>query len=127
VTVLRTPSPLPGSGKTIGLIVPPSPFLLDERVFVSLGLLTVAAVLERGGYGVALLDLSGVQNYADAIAPFLASEQAAGIQTIGIQHHKRFVRHKDSTSFFRPRGLSHVTTPSPTAYAVGCILSPLRG
>ena len=30
---------------TVTLIIPPSPFLLDERVFVSLGVLKVAAVL----------------------------------------------------------------------------------
>jgi hypothetical protein len=28
--------------KKVGLIIPPSPFLLDERVFVSLGILRVA-------------------------------------------------------------------------------------
>ena len=79
---MRTLSPQSGRGEaTIGLIIPPSPFLLDERVFVSLGMLTVAAALERSGYGVALLDLSGVQNYTDAVAPFLAS---AGVQTVGI-------------------------------------------
>ena len=43
------------------LIIPPSLFLLDERVFMSLGILKVAAVLEREGIGVELLDLSGVK------------------------------------------------------------------
>lgn len=52
--------------QTIGLIIPPSPFLLDERVFVSLGILRVAAVLEQEGYAVEVLDLSGVENYEDA-------------------------------------------------------------
>lgn len=81
-TTLRTLSPRSAPGTTtIGLIIPPSPFLLDERVFVSLGLLTVAAALEQAGYGVAMLDLSGVQNYADAVAPFLASQD---VQTVGI-------------------------------------------
>src|SRR3954447_1116755 len=45
-----------GGVRTVGLIIPPSPFLLDERVFVSLGMLTVAASLERAGYRVAVLD-----------------------------------------------------------------------
>ena len=49
------------------LIIPPSLFLLDERVFMSLGILKVAAVLEREGIGVELLDLSGVKNYTEAL------------------------------------------------------------
>ncbi len=31
----------------ICLIIPPSPFLLDERVFVQLGILKIASVLEQ--------------------------------------------------------------------------------
>lgn len=41
------------------LINPPSSFLLDERVFPSLGILKVAAVLERAGHAVELIDLAG--------------------------------------------------------------------
>jgi len=51
---------------TICLIIPPSVFLLDERVFVSLGILRVAAVLERAGHQVEVLDLSGIENYLEA-------------------------------------------------------------
>ena len=51
----------------ICLIMSPSPFLLDERVYMSLGILTVAAVLEQKGYAVDMLDLSGISNYLDAI------------------------------------------------------------
>ncbi len=47
----------------ICLITPPSVFLLDERVFMTLGILKVAAVLERAGVQVDMLDLSGVENY----------------------------------------------------------------
>jgi anaerobic magnesium-protoporphyrin IX monomethyl ester cyclase len=54
--------------KTICLIIPPSPFLLDERVFVSLGILRIAAVLEKRGRSVEVLDLSGIQNYTDALS-----------------------------------------------------------
>ena len=49
------------------LIIPPSVFLLDERVFVSLGILRVAAVLERAGHHVEVLDLSGIENYLEAL------------------------------------------------------------
>jgi anaerobic magnesium-protoporphyrin IX monomethyl ester cyclase len=45
------------------LIIPPSAFLLDDRVFTSLGILRVAAVLEQRGYEVDLLDLSGNKDY----------------------------------------------------------------
>lgn len=45
------------------LIIPPSVFLLDERVFMTLGILKVAAVLERAGVEVEMLDLSGIENY----------------------------------------------------------------
>ncbi|ESQ87277.1 hypothetical protein ABAC460_19840 [Asticcacaulis sp. AC460] len=51
----------------ICLINPPSAFLLDERVFVNLGLLKVAAVLEAAGCTVDFVDLSGVQNYLDVL------------------------------------------------------------
>lgn len=52
----------------ICLIIPPSPFLLDERVFASLGILKVAAALKRAGVRVELLDLSGVANYREIAA-----------------------------------------------------------
>lgn len=48
-------------------ITPPSIFLLDERVFVALGILKVAAVAEQLGYPVEHLDLNGVSNYVDAV------------------------------------------------------------
>ena len=47
------------------LITPPSIFLLDERVFMSLGILKVAAVLEARGHTVELLDLSGIENFEE--------------------------------------------------------------
>lgn len=55
----------------ITLVIPPSPFLLDERVFVSLGILRVAAVLEQHDYDVHLLDLSGVSNFEVALKSYL--------------------------------------------------------
>jgi radical SAM superfamily enzyme YgiQ (UPF0313 family) len=57
------------------LIIPPSLFLLDERVFMSLGILKVAAVLEQEGVTVELLDLSGVINYEEALAAHLQQSQ----------------------------------------------------
>lgn len=60
----------------ICLIIPPSPFLLDERVFMSLGILKVAAVLERGGVVVEVLDLSGIENYLEAVEDYVKGSSA---------------------------------------------------
>ena len=54
--------------KRVCLITPPSIFLLDERVFMTLGILKVAAVLEQAGVEVEMLDLSGVENYEEVDA-----------------------------------------------------------
>jgi hypothetical protein len=40
------PAPKPHVKRKIALVIPPSPFLMDERVFVSLGILKVASALE---------------------------------------------------------------------------------
>lgn len=60
-------------GKRVCLVIPPSPFLLDERVFVSLGVLRVASALEAGGVEVRVLDLSGVANYLEALEAYLTA------------------------------------------------------
>ena len=49
------------------MVTPPSVFLLDERVFMSLGILKVAAVLEDAGCSVELLDLSGIENFVEVV------------------------------------------------------------
>ena len=49
--------------RSVCLVTPPSAFLLDERVFVSLGILKVASSLEAQNYRVNFLDLSGVENF----------------------------------------------------------------
>lgn len=56
----------------ITLIIPPSPFLLDERVFPSLGILKIASVL-REKYDIKVLDLSGIKNYLDILKHYLDS------------------------------------------------------
>ena len=55
----------------ITLITPPSEFLLDERVFMSLGVLKVAATLEANGIEVDHLDLSGVENFIDVVKHYM--------------------------------------------------------
>lgn len=68
-------------GHKVGLVIPPSPFLLDERVFVSLGILRVASSLEAKGVDVGVLDLSGVSNYLEALENYVDN---ADIEWIGI-------------------------------------------
>ena len=68
-TSLETPS-------RVCLITPPSVFLLDERVFMNLGILKVASVLERSGVRVELLDMSGIKNYLDAVKDHAAGSAA---------------------------------------------------
>jgi radical SAM superfamily enzyme YgiQ (UPF0313 family) len=55
----------------ICFVIPPSVFLLDERVFMTLGILRVAAVVEEKGYPLDMLDLSGIRNYIDAVRDYL--------------------------------------------------------
>ncbi len=58
------------------LVIPPSVFLLDERVFMTLGILKVAAVLEQAGVEVEMLDLSGVENYEEVVRAHVQSSAA---------------------------------------------------
>ena len=51
----------------ICLIIPPSPFLMDERVFPFLGMLKIAAMLEEAKWPVEVLDLSGITNFTEAV------------------------------------------------------------
>lgn len=65
----------------ICLIIPPSLFLLDDRVFMSLGILRIAAVLERAGAKVDVLDLSGITNYLEAVVDYAKS---TGVKIFGL-------------------------------------------
>ena len=64
----------------VGLICPDSPFLLDSRVFPTLGVLQVAASLLANHHEVGVLDLSGVPNPISALESFLSP----GYDCIGI-------------------------------------------
>ncbi len=66
----------PGVPPPVCLIIPPSAFLLDERVFVTLGILKVASALEAAGGVVELLDLSGIENYDAATAAHATHSRA---------------------------------------------------
>ena len=62
--------PIPNESPPVCLINPPSPFLLDERVFMPLGILRVAAVLRDRGFRVDFLDLSGIKNPQDVLRAY---------------------------------------------------------
>ena len=64
----------------IHLIMPPSPFLLDEKVFMSLGILKIAAVLEPY-YDVNVIDLSGDKDYINTIKKYANDDALFGITT----------------------------------------------
>lgn len=68
--------------KKICLIIPPSSFLLDERVFPSLGILKIAAVLKRHSIEVEILDLSRYKNYAEIVGDYI--EQNPEVSFFGI-------------------------------------------
>ncbi|MBI3397176.1 B12-binding domain-containing radical SAM protein [Candidatus Woesebacteria bacterium] len=57
------------------LIIPPSPFLADERVFPFLGPIKVAAELRKNGNPVDVLDLSGFSNYKDIVHEYVKSSE----------------------------------------------------
>lgn len=63
----------------ITLIIPPSPFLAKERVFVSLGILYVAAALEKAGLAVRVLDLKGRQDWEGKVREAAAPDGRIGI------------------------------------------------
>lgn len=60
----------------VALIIPPSTFLADERVFPFLGILKLAAELRRNGNPVEVLDLSGYGNYLDIVSDFTKDTQS---------------------------------------------------
>lgn len=66
------------------LIIPPSPFLLDERVFPFLGTLKVAAAWEAQGVKVDVLDLGGIENYLDVVDVYLKDKAWNEVLFVGL-------------------------------------------
>ena len=64
--------------KQICLIIPPSSFLLDDRVFPSLGILKIAAVLRDRNNKVEVLDLSGYRNYDQITIDYIEQNPEVG-------------------------------------------------
>lgn len=66
----------------VTFIIPPSGFLLDSKVFPTLGILKVAAVREAAGDVVDVLDLSGVDDVESALAEHF--EDHSSVDAYGI-------------------------------------------
>tara|TARA_R110002020_G_scaffold163895_5_gene350127 strand:+ start:3854 stop:5323 length:1470 start_codon:yes stop_codon:yes gene_type:complete len=64
------------------LITPPSPFLLDERVFMHIGILKVASALESKGHKIDFLDLAGVEECEEVIKTYV--KQNPEVVTFGL-------------------------------------------
>lgn len=58
------------------LIVVPSVFLANEKVFVSLGPLKIASSLEKRNIPVSVLDLNGISNYCEVVEKFCKETDA---------------------------------------------------
>ncbi len=56
-------------------IIVPSSFLIDEKVFPTLGVLKVAAVAKQLDYNVDVLDVSGIKNYIDVVDNYLKNQE----------------------------------------------------
>lgn len=65
--------------QSVTLIIPPSSFLIDDRVFPSLGILKVAAVLEQAGHPVNVIDLSGKPDFEEALLRELTDADHYGL------------------------------------------------
>jgi len=52
-------------------IIPPSTFLLNERVFISNGVLRVGSVLEAENIPIEVLDLSGIKNFLEVVTDYI--------------------------------------------------------
>lgn len=73
------------------LIIPPSVFLLDERVTPSGGILSIAAILEQYKVPVEVLDLSGLEHFEKAVVDYVHNSphiKAFGITTTTAQMPK---------------------------------------
>lgn len=51
----------------ITLLQPPSPLLLEDRIMIPIGLVTLGALLEEKGHEVNIIDLAGVKDWKSAI------------------------------------------------------------
>lgn len=110
------------------LIIPPSAFLLDERVFLSLGILKVAAALEARSVPVQVLDLSGVANFEEAAAAHAHQTAAEHFcLTATTPQMPAAARISDVIRRERPDALQVIGGPHPTVTAAAVKKETARG
>ncbi len=99
----------------ICLINPPSPFLLDERVFMPLGVLKVASALENAGHQVELLDLSGYSNFTEIATTHAIQSKARHFGfTATTPQFPAAVKVAETLRAVRPDGRLIIGGPHPT-------------
>jgi len=71
----------------VGFIIAPSPFLSNEKVFPSLGILRIASYLESKQFNIKVLDLSGQKDFNKLIDSFIKDNliDAIGISVVSPQ------------------------------------------
>src|SRR5262245_61700697 len=69
-------SSAPVRPQSVRMAIPPASFIIAERASASPGILKWAAVLERAGHSVEMLDLSGIKNYVEAFEAHLRQTRA---------------------------------------------------
>ncbi len=99
----------------ICLIIPPSTFLANDRVFPSLGILKVAASLEAKDVKIDVLDLSGIKNYTDVIGVYMQDNPTSKFGITATTSHfpqavkiRETIKERDSDSMVILGG-SHAT------------------
>ncbi|MFC1678616.1 B12-binding domain-containing radical SAM protein [Elusimicrobiota bacterium] len=86
----------------IALVNPPSPFLIDERVFLPLGILYIASVLREKGHDVRFYDLARMRDWEQVVGSIRAEALCvtgttphfpylAGIARIGKKNIRRMI------------------------------------
>jgi radical SAM superfamily enzyme YgiQ (UPF0313 family) len=112
----------------ICFITPGSVFLLDERVFINLGILKVAAACEARGHEVEHLDLDGVSNFEDAIRLHVSTSSAAWFAiTATTPQMPAVARIVAVIKETRPGAKTIIGGPHPTLIAAAVKLENKRG
>jgi anaerobic magnesium-protoporphyrin IX monomethyl ester cyclase len=69
------------------LVNPPSPFLIDERVFQTLGILNIATQMKNDGQKVDVLDLNGNKDYISSVVALQSEYDLIGLTATTPQFH----------------------------------------
>lgn len=68
------------------LINPPSPFLVDQKVMPSLGILYLSSTLRQAGHSVEILDLAGIDDWEELVASKVKEFELIGVSIVTPQY-----------------------------------------